>query len=96
MSALEFLQQLETVIRDRVRNGGEESYTFKLAQSGIRRVAQKVGEEGVELALAGVSGDNDEVVEEAADLVYHIIVLLELRGLSMADVTKTLQGRHES
>jgi phosphoribosyl-ATP pyrophosphohydrolase/phosphoribosyl-AMP cyclohydrolase len=96
MSTLEFLQQLESVIRKRINDGGEGSYTFKLAQSGIRRVAQKVGEEGVELALAGVSGDDEEVVQEAADLIYHLIVLLELRGLSMADVSKALQVRHET
>jgi phosphoribosyl-ATP pyrophosphohydrolase/phosphoribosyl-AMP cyclohydrolase len=91
---LNFLQELERVIRDRIANPSEESYTARLVASGAKRVAQKVGEEGVELALACVDGSDEEVLEEAADLVYHLLVLLRTRSLALADVAKVLETRH--
>jgi phosphoribosyl-ATP pyrophosphohydrolase/phosphoribosyl-AMP cyclohydrolase len=93
-SALEFLATLETVIRDRLENADSSSYTASLAASGTRRIAQKVGEEAVELALAAVGGDRDEVIDEAADLVYHLLVLLQARGLGLAEVAARLEERH--
>jgi phosphoribosyl-ATP pyrophosphohydrolase len=93
-SDLEFLATLETVIRDRLENADSSSYTASLAASGTRRIAQKVGEEGVELALAAVGGDRDEVIDEAADLVYHLLVLLQARGLGLAEVAARLEQRH--
>lgn len=92
---LDFLQELEQVIRDRIANPSDESYTAKLVAMGPKRVAQKVGEEGVELALACVDGSNEEVLEEAADLVYHLLVLLRTRSLALADVAKLLETRHK-
>ncbi len=89
-----FIQQLEEIIRDRFENPVDGSYTAKLAAAGTKRIAQKVGEEGVELALASVAGDKDEVVAEAADLVYHLLVLLNRQGLSLADVSAELERRH--
>ncbi len=91
---ISFLTYLEEIINDRVQNPSEESYTSRLALAGTKRIAQKVGEEGVELALAAATGDKDEVVNEAADLVYHLIVLLADRGLSLEDVSKRLRTRH--
>jgi phosphoribosyl-ATP pyrophosphohydrolase/phosphoribosyl-AMP cyclohydrolase len=91
---LDFLQELERVIRDRIANPSEESYTARLAATGPKRVAQKVGEEGVELALASVDGADDEVLSEAADLLYHVLVLLSMRGLSLSDVVRKLETRH--
>jgi phosphoribosyl-ATP pyrophosphohydrolase/phosphoribosyl-AMP cyclohydrolase len=93
-SDLEFLATLETVIRDRLENADSSSYTASLAASGTRRIAQKVGEEAVELALAAVGGDRDEVIDEAADLVYHLLVLLQARGLGLAEVAARLEERH--
>jgi phosphoribosyl-AMP cyclohydrolase / phosphoribosyl-ATP pyrophosphohydrolase len=93
-SDLEFLATLETVIRDRLENADSSSYTASLAASGTRRIAQKVGEEAVELALAAVGGDRDEVIDEAADLVYHLLVLLQARGLGLAEVAARLEQRH--
>jgi len=93
-SNLDFLRTLETVIIDRLENPGEDSYTSSLAASGDRRIAQKVGEEAVELALASVAGDRGEILDEAADLVYHLLVLLNVKGLRLDDVVKTLEGRH--
>ncbi len=91
---INFLQTLETVILERLENPRADSYTSNLAASGDKRVAQKVGEEAVELALASVAGDRTELLDEAADLVYHLLVLLNTKGLRLADVVTTLQGRH--
>ena len=91
---IRFIAQLETIVRDRLRDGGQDSYTARLAASGSKRIAQKVGEEGVEVAIAAVTGDDQETIDEAADLVYHLIVLLNERGLSIADVAARLQTRH--
>ena len=91
---LDFLGQLESVIQQRLRAGDDGSYTARLAAAGDKRMAQKVGEEAVELALATVSGDRTEQLDEAADLVYHLLVLLNTRGLSLADVCAVLERRH--
>lgn len=89
-----FLQTLEATIRDRLGNPSTESYTASLAAMGIKRVAQKVGEEAVELALASVDGDREEVLNESADLVYHLLVLLNVQDIEYADVIATLESRH--
>jgi phosphoribosyl-ATP pyrophosphohydrolase/phosphoribosyl-AMP cyclohydrolase len=70
-----------------------DGYTAKLLREGARRIAQKVGEEGVETALAGAAGDVQEVCEEAADLLYHLVVLLKARGASLDDVMTVLANR---
>ncbi len=93
---LAFLTKLEAVIEDRIENADGKSYTASLAASGRQRVAQKVGEEAVELALASVAGDRDEVIDEAADLLYHLLVLLRLQDLDLATVAARLQDRHAS
>lgn len=93
-SEITFLNDLETIVRSRIESESGDSYSVQLARSGIKRIAQKVGEEGVELALAAVSGDDDETLDECADLLYHTIVLLAVRGLSLADVADRLQSRH--
>jgi phosphoribosyl-ATP pyrophosphohydrolase/phosphoribosyl-AMP cyclohydrolase len=89
-----FLQTLEATIADRLENPSQESYTASLAALGTKRVAQKVGEEAVELALASVAGDRAEVLNEAADLVYHLLVLLQCQDLRLSDVVNTLEARH--
>lgn len=91
---LAFLAELEGVILDRIESRSETSYTARLLDAGPSRIAQKVGEEGVELALASVTGTDEDVCNEAADLVYHLIVLLNARGIRLADVCDTLEGRH--
>ena len=96
MSALGFLERLEQVIGERLEAADPaSSYTARLASEGIARVAQKVGEEGVEVAIAAASGAGDEsLTGEAADLVYHLAVLLAMRGLSLEDVAAVLAARH--
>lgn len=89
-----FIAELETIVTQRLAAGSEESYTARLAAAGTKRIAQKVGEEGVELALAATAGSQQETIDEAADLVYHLIVLLADRGLSLEDIATRLKTRH--
>jgi phosphoribosyl-AMP cyclohydrolase / phosphoribosyl-ATP pyrophosphohydrolase len=89
-----FLAELERVIADRLSVDRADSYTARLVREGIRRVAQKVGEEGVEVALAAASGSTEELTGEAADLLFHLMVLLRARGLSLTAVAETLRARH--
>jgi phosphoribosyl-ATP pyrophosphohydrolase/phosphoribosyl-AMP cyclohydrolase len=93
MSA-EFLQQLEGIIDQRIAAGDESSYTRRLVDKGLKKIAQKVGEEGVETALAAVTGDEGELVDEAADLLFHLLVLLRVKNLALEQVTTRLQERH--
>jgi phosphoribosyl-ATP pyrophosphohydrolase/phosphoribosyl-AMP cyclohydrolase len=88
------LVELQEVIRQRLAAAPEGSYTARLASQGLLKVAQKVGEEGVELALAAAAQDNARVTSEAADLVYHLLLLLELRKVTLGDVIAELEQRH--
>ena len=91
-----FLAKLEDVIAQRASEKPETSYTARLLEQGMTRVAQKVGEEGVELALAGAAQGDEKVVEETADLLFHVLVLLRARGVSLAQVVSQLESRHPS
>jgi phosphoribosyl-ATP pyrophosphohydrolase/phosphoribosyl-AMP cyclohydrolase len=93
---LSFLAQLEQIIAQRVAENPEGSYTARLVQSGVRRVAQKVGEEGLEVALAGCGEDDGALLGECADLLYHLLVLLRARALSLDQVIEVLRARHAS
>ncbi|MBY0565302.1 MAG: bifunctional phosphoribosyl-AMP cyclohydrolase/phosphoribosyl-ATP diphosphatase HisIE [Hyphomonadaceae bacterium] len=86
---------LERTISQRASAPPEESWTARLLAMGVKRIAQKVGEEGVETALAGAAGDDAELCAESADLLYHLAVLLRARGLSVADVMTVLAARAE-
>ena len=96
MSKLSFLGSLESVIDKRLQDRPEDSYTASLAARGIHRIAQKVGEEGVEVALAAALGKDELLISECADLVFHMLVLLRVKGLSLADVAEKLEQRHAS
>jgi len=91
---LAFLAGLERLIARRDMDRPEDSYTTRLFEAGIKRISQKVGEEGVETALAATSGDIEELVNESADLLYHLLVLLRASSLTLSDVTAVLQARH--
>lgn len=91
---LAFLRTLERVIDERIANAPASSYTAKLHTEGPRRIAQKVGEEAVEFALAAAGGSDTEVTAEAADLVFHLVLALRVRGLSLADVASELEQRN--
>ena len=92
--SLGFLAELEQIIIDRKDADPQSSYTASLFAKELARSCQKVGEEGVEVALAAMKNDNNELTDEAADLLYHLIVLLQRQGLSLSDVVARLQSRH--
>jgi len=92
--SLQFLAELEEVIAQRDRERPPGSYTAELFDAGTRRVAQKVGEEAVETALAASAGDKAELLNESADLVYHLLVLLRSRDVSLDQLVHTLRERH--
>jgi len=89
-----FLGELDALVAKRHVDRPAGSYTTRLFDDGIRRIAQKVGEEGVETALAGVVQEDADLLGESADLLYHLTVLLRARGLSLADAVNVLQERH--
>lgn len=91
---LAFLAELDALVAQRNAERPAGSYTTELFEAGIRRIAQKIGEEGVETALAAVAQDDAALKGEAADLVYHLLVLLRARGLSLTDVAAVLAQRH--
>lgn len=88
-----WLYQLEQIIAQRKREKPENSYTTELFNAGIERIAQKVGEEGVEVALAAVAQTPEKLTEEAADLLYHLLVLLSAKGLTLENVIQQLAKR---
>lgn len=90
----DFIGQLDQLVATRAAQRPAGSYTTSLFEGGIRRIAQKVGEEGVETALAAVVQGNDELLGEASDLVFHLLVLLRARGLGLQDVRTLLESRH--
>ncbi|WP_390897014.1 bifunctional phosphoribosyl-AMP cyclohydrolase/phosphoribosyl-ATP diphosphatase HisIE [Proteus faecis] len=90
-----FLYELENLLRERKNASPDSSYTARLYASGTKRIAQKVGEEGVETALAATVNDREELKNEASDLLYHLMVLLQDQSLSFTDVIGCLQERHK-
>ncbi|EHR0758650.1 bifunctional phosphoribosyl-AMP cyclohydrolase/phosphoribosyl-ATP diphosphatase HisIE [Vibrio parahaemolyticus] len=94
-SQMVWLHQLEQLLAARKSGDPDSSYTASLYARGTKRISQKVGEEGVEVALAATSGDKAELVCESADLIYHLLVLLQDQGLSMNDVVNKLKERHK-
>jgi phosphoribosyl-AMP cyclohydrolase / phosphoribosyl-ATP pyrophosphohydrolase len=92
--SLGFLAELDALVASRHAERPEGSYTTKLFDGGIRRIAQKVGEEGVETALAAVAQDDDALIGEAADLVFHLMVALRARGIGFDAVAAKLASRH--
>ncbi|OMQ23049.1 bifunctional phosphoribosyl-AMP cyclohydrolase/phosphoribosyl-ATP diphosphatase HisIE [Serratia oryzae] len=90
-----FLYQLEQLLASRKTASPESSYTAKLYASGTKRIAQKVGEEGVETALAATVNDREELTNEASDLIYHLLVLLQDQELDLSKVIGRLRERHQ-
>jgi len=90
-----FLHNLETLLAERKTADPQSSYTARLYASGTKRIAQKVGEEGVETALAATVHDREELTNEAADLVYHLLVLLQDQDLDLSRVIGVLRQRHQ-
>lgn len=91
-----FLKYLQNFIERRRQEMPEGSYTTSLFQKGVNRMAQKVGEEAVETVIEATNGTNDRLVYEASDLIYHLIVLLTSKGLSLDDIARELKKRHKA
>ncbi len=90
-----FLDQLESIIEERIKNPDERSYTASLMAKGINKVAQKVGEEAVELVIEAKDNDEELFLNEAADLLFHYMVLLQAKGYKLKDVIQVLMKRHK-
>ncbi|GAB2537138.1 bifunctional phosphoribosyl-AMP cyclohydrolase/phosphoribosyl-ATP diphosphatase HisIE [Rufibacter soli] len=93
--ALQFIAKLEQTIKDRIKNPKEGSYTNFLFDKGLHKMAQKVGEEAVEVVIDAVAGKTETMKGEAADLLFHLLILLEGSGLSLAEVVQVLESRHK-
>ena len=89
------IQWLFDIIEDRKNNPTEKSYTASLFEEGLPKIAQKVGEEGTEVVVAALAQNDQRLIEEVADLTYHTLVLLSVRGLSPAQVLAELEKRHQ-
>ena len=89
------IKELQSVIQGRHREMPEGSYTTKLFTKGVNKIAQKVGEEAVETVIEAIDGNNERLVYEASDLIYHLLVLLENQGLSLTDIEEELTRRHK-
>lgn len=89
-----FLSQLEDIIANRIENPSEASYTSRLVRKGINKVAQKVGEEAVEVVIEAKDDNDDLFLNEAADLLYHTLILLQAKGYKLQDVVNVLEGRN--
>lgn len=94
--SLVFLAELEEIITRRAQAPAAESYTRRLIDAGAPKVSQKVGEEAVETVVAALAETDDRVIDEASDLVFHLMVLLRTRGLTLTDVAERLASRHRS
>jgi phosphoribosyl-ATP pyrophosphohydrolase/phosphoribosyl-AMP cyclohydrolase len=91
----EFIQYLSEIIKDRKDNPSQESYTSSLFEQGINKIAQKVGEEAVELVIESKDSNRELFLNEAADLLFHYLVLLEAKGIDILDVMEVLESRHK-
>jgi phosphoribosyl-ATP pyrophosphohydrolase/phosphoribosyl-AMP cyclohydrolase len=94
-SSLVFLNTLESVIKSRKENPNDESYTSSLFKKGINKIAQKVGEEAVEVVIEAKDSNDDLFKNEAADLLYHYLILLQQKGMMLEDIVSVLKGRHK-
>jgi phosphoribosyl-ATP pyrophosphohydrolase/phosphoribosyl-AMP cyclohydrolase len=94
-TSIAFLARLESVVAQRASEKPDGSYTARLLAKGLNKVAQKVGEEGVETALAGVNEPDDKLIGESADLLFHLLVLLRARNVPLAAVVAELEQRHQ-
>jgi len=90
-----FIFELENIIRDRYENPQEGSYINKMRKKGLNKIAQKVGEEGVETVIAALAETEFDLVNEASDLIFHLLFLLREKGLDLKTIAKNLEGRHK-
>lgn len=89
-----FIFELENIIADRYENPSEESYVNKLRHKGLNKIAQKVGEEGVETVIAALNETDEDFVNESSDLIFHLLVLLKEKGKTLNEIAENLEKRH--
>ena len=94
-SSIRFLNELTEIIKDRKRNLPENSYTTKLFKQGENRIIQKVGEEAVEVLIAAKNNDREEIINEVSDLLFHLLVMLEEKKITLSEVVSNLENRHK-
>jgi len=92
----DFLYSLEKIILDRRESAPEESYTAKLFIGGLNKITQKVGEEATEVVIAALNENDEQFKEETADLLYHLLVLLQAKGVSLNEINNVLANRHQT
>lgn len=90
-----FIFELEQIIKSRYENPSEDSYVNKLRSKGLNKIAQKVGEEGVETVIAALNETDVDFVNESSDLIFHLLVLLREKGKTLADIGQNLESRHK-
>ena len=90
-----FIFELESIIEDRYANPVASSYVNKLREKGLNKIAQKVGEEGVEVVIAALNETEEQLIGEASDLVFHLLVLLKEKNIPLATIAKNLESRHK-
>ncbi|OUU80777.1 MAG: phosphoribosyl-ATP diphosphatase [Gammaproteobacteria bacterium TMED78] len=95
MSNLNFLNTLENVINDRITNNNENSYTASLIKKGELEICKKIGEEATEIIIAATKEDSSRVIYESADLIYHLLVLLNLKEIKLEEVVSELEKRNK-
>ena len=93
---MSFLSKLTTIIQDRFQDRSSKSYTSQLFEGGLDRILPKIGEESGEVIIAAKNQDKNELKNESADLLFHLLVLLQHEGLSIDDVVSVLEDRHAS
>lgn len=94
ISDIQFLNKLGDIIKERKNNPTDQSYTSSLFKKGINKIAQKVGEEAVEVVIEAKDDNDDLFKNESADLLYHLMVLLEYKNMSLKDIASVLENRH--
>lgn len=90
-----FIFELENIIKNRYDFPEESSYVNSLRKKGLNKIAQKVGEEGVETVIAALAESDTDFINESSDLIFHLLVLLREKGFSLADIAKNLENRHQ-
>jgi phosphoribosyl-ATP pyrophosphohydrolase/phosphoribosyl-AMP cyclohydrolase len=91
----DFLFTLENIIKNRKKSSPEESYTAKLLSAGLNKISQKVGEEATEVVIAALNQKDEQFKDEVADLLYHLLVLLQAKGVSLSEINSVLENRHQ-
>ena len=95
MGDIKFLEELEAIIASRIKDQPEGSYVSKMAKKGLDQVLKKIGEESAEVIMAAKGGKKEEVIHEAADLIFHLMMVLALQDVSLGEVVDQLRSRHK-